>query len=274
MIRWALTNYCFNGSVTYAGNIDGSTSTNPNYLPSNITSPERPFVPARTTNLNTTPTTYWQVDFGGSYPIDVVGVINANTGAFTLGLSNNAATVDGPTVSVNWMQNPYNWRINGNWRPTPGSYRYLRLTLNGTSPTRLLGYGWRSSYQVGGLFAGQMQTTPRDIGWDYKVTTVQPRVDVGPSHEGWRQRLAMGNPLVRLDMHRLVFRGTGAPGQNDQLYQWVANEIYWEQWDRGLVMLRDDFPEATWMMRRLSRPEWTVKQDFPESDWELEEVVR
>jgi len=273
MIRWSLHNYCRDPGVTVTM-VTGSVD--PNFPKEWVVRPEQPFQPSRMTNRNTVT---WRIDLGASQPLDVVGLIHTNavspiTGGSSAvhgGVSNSPTWPAGalPIAFDTSKTNPYNGR-RSTWAGFDlDFYRYIHVVIDSTAAATTPEPYWF----LGGVWAGTRRDAGRDIGWNFKATIVQPRIDVKPDHEGWTQRLIAGEPFTRLEMHRLALRD-GIDADADQLRQWLDEEMAWEQADAALVMLREDYPPMTWVMRRLSQPEWTVAQDFPESDWTLEEILR
>jgi len=276
MIRWAFNNNLWAGTFTV---LQGTVA--PNYSLVSLAYPERPFWPLRTVDKTSF---ILKIDWGAQYAVNTVALFNCNMTYCYVSLSNSPTFAVAPYENLVFNpipRNPYNGRLQG-WQrtasfPNPSNpnspnwtlYRYAYLVLDGNAAANCPD----PYFQIGGMFIGPAAYTPRDIAWNYKPTIVMPRIDVAPAHEGWKQRIIAGAPITRLSMHRLTMRA-GPPAKYDQLRSWLDTETTWEQYDRVLVMLRDDDPGLTWMMRRTSQPEWDVAQDFPESDWELEEVIR
>jgi|SRR5215468_2459438 len=266
-INFGFLNWLNQPGVTflpYAGQID------PKFPQWNLATPERPFLPTRSIDL--TPVR-WAIDLGAVRVFDVVAVININTTGARLEYS---LIPNDPAPSqielFNLARNPYNGRVNvSRWVSPSITARYLGLVAGEYPPP--IDAPW-DRISIGGLFVGQGYPTPRDIAWNYKPVMVQPRIDAVSATGQWRQRLIAGDAFTRIAAHRLAMRNPSTgPAHDDQLAAWLELERVWEIYDCALVTLRKDDPALTWMMRRVSQPEWTVAQDFPEADLEVEEAI-
>ena len=252
--------------VAAADAVSASSSAS-GYPAANVQTPQRPFLPWRSTAT----TEQWvKVDFGDPTSLEVVAPIHANVTTLTVqGHATDVWTSPSYSVALTIGRNPWNRRYQAAQLPVGFNYRYLRLLIGAQTPVDGAAY-----FSLGGLWAGTLDEAPRDIRYEYEIETLEPRVDIQPDHGGWRERLTLGEPLTRLLAHRVALVSEDSPaGLGDELEDWLDYDRQMGVSDYVLTLLERGSARHVWVARRLSTPTWRVARPLATSDIEFEEVL-
>jgi hypothetical protein len=231
------------------------------YPASNIKTPQSPRVVWRAPNTAAVRIT---VDFGSPKLVEMIVLVRPEFPSLTYvleatPLSNNWVS---PPISVSYNQ--WSRVFQNGYLVSPGqTYRYLRVEI----PS--------STYQqLGGLWAGPLVAVPRDIRWEEQMITVEPVRDLQPDHQGWRQRLKMGDPYTVIRARRVAVNAAGAAaGANIELAHWIDLDARMWGVDAFAWYSNRGDPALAWIMRRVSETAWPIHQTVSESDLTLEEVM-
>lgn len=240
-----------------------------NYCSSEAQFPGRPFLPWRSTT--TTADQWWQVNFGSSQTLGLVGLVNLNVNSCVRiqGASSSGFGTISYNESVVPARNPWTGRFQHTHLTTGFGYKFLRISIPGQNPP-----GGEAYYQIGGVWAGARSTTPEHWKWDARFHVVEPVIDVGPRHGGWRQRSQMGERLWRIEARLHAGVTPANPASGDQLDDWL--DLQRQIWDADsfwcFVNLGD--PSQGAVVRSLEGPAWDVGPGLADSPWVLEEVAR
>lgn len=240
-----------------------------NYCSSEAQVPGRPFLPWRSTT--TTADQWWQVDLGSSQTLGLVGLANLNVNSCVRiqGASSSGFGTVSYNEAVTPARNPWTGRFQHTHLTTGFGYRYLRVAIPGQVPP-----GGEAYYELGGVWAGTLSTSPTHWKWDATFTVIEPTLNVAPPHGGWRQRSQVGDRVLRIEarLHAGVTQATPASG--DALDDWL--DLQRQIWDADafwcFVNLGDLSQGA--VVRSLEGPAWRVGAGLAETPWVLEEVVR
>ena len=241
------------------------------YLGANVRKPERPFLPWRTTALGDQGIT---VDFGQGRQIALVVLVNCNfTSARIEGTNNNAEWAGAPfSQTVTIARNPRMWRYQHGVIVTGFAYRYMRIMIPDQTPVDGATY-----YSLGGLWAGTIATMPRPWRWEVEYQTIEPREDAQPRHAGWRQRLALGEPFVRMIVRTHSRVNEAHPAQDDQFEQWsdLERQVHVSDFFVPVNEINGTYDTSqVLVVRRVNQSQWTsAGLGMLESTWELEEVT-
>ena len=241
-----------------------------NYCSTEAQTPQRPFIPWRTST--TTSSADLIVDLGSSQTVGLVALLNANfTCARIQGASSSGGLFAAPPYdeTVQLARNPWTGRYQHTHLTTGFGYRYLRLRIPSQEPTDGVFY-----YELGGIWAGTLSTTPKGWRWDVGAERLEPKIDVAPQHGGWRQRSQMGDPLLRLQATLLAGVLTASPASGDDLDDTL--DLQRQLWDADYFFcyLTTGDVSQGYVMRSADDPLWTVGPGLAETPWTLEEVVR
>lgn len=264
MFLISLVNLIAAGTVT-------ASSSDSSYPAANLKTPQRPFLPARTT---ATGNQWWAVDHGNAVTTEVWGLIHCNFTQVRF-QADAAATFDSgaggnPEYNelVTLARNRWNGRYSVAHVPASAvTKRYHRFYVPSQSTTDGAAY-----YRVGGAWAGLVSRPPRGIPLGYRVRKHEPKALVGPEHGGWEQEVSLGDAISIITCTRQALIGP-VPAVNDQLAAWLELERQWAERQYVLFRLDDNDNAQTWIMRRGQDPEWTVDVPAASADFELREVV-
>lgn len=242
----------------------------PNYPAANAKRPDQPFTPAKTTVLGTQS---WVIDFGSPVSVQLMGLAHVNFAT---------ARWQGNTVN-DWAAPPYDqaltvtrcpwqWRYQHTHLPGAGgvpvfTYRWARLVVSGGALDGAAGY------RLGGIWAGTATETPTPWRWQFEVRTILPKLDQGPDHDGWRQRLVLGDPRVHITAQLASRLTRSSPGVGDALASW--SDLLRQLWagDMAWLYLDKGDPSAGWPVRPSEDITWRVDAGLAEAPWELDEIV-
>ena len=236
---------------------------------SNMQRPQAPFEQWRSTNKTLHEIV---VDFGAATPIGLVVLVDVNFQTPGIDILFEDSIMGGgtPAVVATPEFNAWNRRYSYAWAPSPvGNRRYLRVQINTSTTTDGAAY-----FRVGGIWAGPLAGLFRDIRWDEEMLTVEPSIDLQPSHQSWRQRLRMGDPYTVIRARRIAVTANGAAaGVNAELDHWLLIDHYmWGQDAFAWFSNRGKAAEA-WIMRRISEAAWPIHQTVSEGGLVMEEIT-
>ena len=239
------------------------------YAAVNAQTPQRPFLPWRTTALGAQNLV---IDFGAARTISLVILVNTNFTSATI--QGNATNVWGsPSFSQNITiaRNPQMWRYQHGVMISGFNYRFLRILIPSQTPVDGVAY-----YSLGGLWAGTLATLPRPFRWESTFETFQPRQDV-MAPGGSRKRLSLGEPIARATVRAYSKANENRPMLNDQLADWLNIERQLRASDFFALVpevsgVYDTAQILIW--RRVNQTQWPTSQlGLVESTWELEEMT-
>ena len=192
--------------------------------------PQRPFRPWRT--LTTTTPQDWLLDLGSSQTLDVIALINAGFTSATIQGASSSGLFGAPgyTQAITLTRDPLTWRYQLAHLPVAFGYRWLRVKLDGSTSTVATGPSLGSTYfSLGGVWAGVLTSAPSHLMWGAHMKAILPKLDVGPAHGGWVQRLRMGEPRAQISgtisaniTPATPLLGDDADLWSDILRQWIA----------------------------------------------------
>lgn len=266
-MRCAITNRVAGATITATSDAGGV------YGKDNLKTPQRPFLPARTT---ATGAQSWTIDLGSALAVDVWGLIRVNVVSCSI-QADDAITFDSaaglPQHDSGVLTIPRNLNERFHYAYRPGvtiTRRYHRLTIPNQATTDAAAY-----YLVGGLFAGPWVTTLPLPKSDYELEKIEPHEDL-ELRSGGSQRLELGDPLVHLTLHREASDVPSAPviAGTDELSVWTELDRQLRVAGFGFWLLRDEHPGMAWVMKRLGQPRWMVDTYQSTGVLELIELVR
>lgn len=287
-IRFCMENLLNLDGVVITGSSEASGSP-----AINLRQPERPMLPWRSTSQGAGQLGTILSKLGlfrlGSPPVlaaggnVVIDFLNAETltGLWLIRTNFTQVTIQGNATNV-WTspsfsrsytiaRNPWNYRYQLSVPLSGFSYRYLRILIPAQSPI-----DGTSSYLLGGIYAGVLEQLPQNFKFDVEFTTVHPRQDVVQQYGAWRQRLVMGEPLVRLSTTRMARTTRLAPAYQDDLQLWLDIERRIRNNDFFALMMGSSDTSQGFVVRPIndghqkwSRPNYLRAQ----SNLELEECL-
>jgi hypothetical protein len=232
----------------------------------------------------------WRTTAGGEQAV-VINLLSAKslTGIWLIRTNFSQVIIQGNSVD-NWVappfgqsftvaRNPWNFRyqlavpLTRSEVGVFGAFNYQYLCIRIPPQTPVDG---TSAYLLGGVYAGVLETFPRDVRYEVEFTTVHPRQDVVQQYSAWRQRLVMGEPLVQLSMVRSARTTKLAPGYADDLKSWLSIERRIRDNDFFALMFGASDTSQGFVMRPINQGhgKWTrINQLRSNSTIELEEVV-
>jgi len=177
-----------------------------------------------------------------------------------------APAVDQPYTLI---QSPWNFRYQLGVRLSGATFQYLRIFIPSQTPTDGAAY-----YLLGGVWAGALEGLPQNVRFDVNLATIQPFKDIAPAHQGWRQRLVMGEPLCRIAAMRTSRITEMMPGFQDDLAKWQSIARRIRDNDTFAILLGNADPSQAFVVRPINEAhwQWTRRRiGRAESPWELEE---
>jgi len=255
--------------VAASASIITGSSEAANSPATNISKPARPFLPWRTAAGGDQSVV---INFAAAKQIDAVWLVNVNFAQVRI--QGNASDAWGApafnqlyTVGLS----PWNFRYQLGVRLTGFNYQYMRVFIPSQTPT-----DGTAAYLLGGVWAGPIEGLPQNVRFDVNLATVQPGQDVVPSHQGWRQRLVLGDPLCRIAAMRTVRITEMMPGYQDDLNTWqsIARRIRLN--DTLAILLGAADNSQAFVVRPVNEAywQWTRRRiGRAESPWELEEAI-
>lgn len=241
-----------------------------NHCSSEIKGPERPFL---TWRALTTGDANVIVDFGSSQTLDLVALMNANfascvrvQGASSSGFGAPPYNELLPTLE----RCPWTGRFQHVHLTTGFGYRFLRILVPGQTAA---GGATSTYYELGGVWAGSLSSAPSQFRVDPRFERIEPRRDEAPEHGGWRQRLQLGDPLVRIQATLQADVAAATPAKGDQLDTWL--DLQRQIWDRDVFFLHLNLGDLSqgWPVRSLEDPLWALHGTRSESPWTVEEAI-
>jgi hypothetical protein len=263
-IRLSIQNYAAATGVVFVGSSEAANSP-----ATNLAKPGRPFLPWRTTVATDSNVV---INFGAAKQIDGVLLVRCNFASVRI-QGNTADSWGAPAFNQLYTvaQSQFNWRYQLGVRLTGFNYQYMRIFIPTQTPTDA-----SSAFLLGGVWAGPLEKVPQNFRFDVNLATVQPGQDVAPQSQAWRQRLVLGEPLVRIACMRSSRITEMMPGYQDDLKKWqdIARRI--RDNDIFALLLGDVDSSQAYVLRPINEAhwQWTRRRILrAESPWELEEVV-
>lgn len=245
-----LFRYSFANLLTVAA----ATSEDADYPASNLLHPERPFMPWKSTS-----TAEQTLTLTLSGAVSLVILVGAN---FT------QATLNGNAITIG--RSPFNRRYQYGTAILP-AVASLPLVIPSQTPT-----DGGTKFRLGGIWAGASVVPPMNPRFNVEHTTLTPILDLQPEHQGWRERLFMGDPIVNLRVSRVARTTRLTPALNDHLRRWADIDRQVMEADYfGLFLNAGDSSQA--YVVRVREPEITwqrARLKLSESEYDLEEVIR
>lgn len=258
MARLSTTNLVATATLT-------SSTEHATYTDANLASPQRPFLPWRSTAI----TESWvKADFTTAQQLDLVAIVAANVGTVRVE-ANSTDAWTAPPYSQTVYVSPNPWTGRYQRVVSPGvAYRYLRILIPAQTPVDGAAY-----FSLGGLWAGAALTLPALWRIGLRHTAILPQELVGPAHRGWSQRLRRGEPRVKITGELPARAGAASPGDGDSLEAWlIAQRLLWAA-DYGFLDLGVDDPSQGYVVRPTGDMDWTLDGAYAGGTWDVEEVV-
>lgn len=260
--------------LSFANLLSGATITGSADLAgfgaSNLKTAGSPFsAPAKT---SATGAQNYVIDFLTATTIDFFGIVHCNFTSATW-QGNAANTWGAPSYSqaITIARQGWNWRYQNHTEPsgagTPFSYRYARLSIPNQTPT-----DGASGYRIGGVFAGRFSTA-NYWRWALDIRTRLPRKDTEAEHEGWGDRVVLGDPVVEITAQLVDDVRRASPGLGDGLATW--QELLRQVWAADVFWLYPNKGDtsACWPVRQRNDIAWSLDAGMGTAPWELKEVV-
>lgn len=257
----SIANYVASATIT------GSSATGDNPVTA-ISKPGRPFLPWRTAAGGDQSAV---INFGTAKQVQGIWLIRTNfTSVRIQGNSSDSWGAPPFDQAFTIGLNQWNWRYQLAARLTGFAYQYMRIFIPTQTPTE------GSAYLLGGVWAGAVEHLPENFRFDVNLATIQPGLDVQPTHQGWRQRLILGEPLCRLSCMRTSKVSRLMPGVQDDLVTWqdIARRI--RDNDMFAMVLGSADTTNGYVFRPVNTAywQWTRRRLLrAESPWELEELI-
>lgn len=263
--RLSFTNLVAGGTVT-------PSSEDADYPAEYVKDAGRPFLPWRTGALGEQTLV---VDLLGAPAGQVLIVLNRTNFTSAKVQGNTTNSWGSPAVSQDVViaNNPFNGRYMHSLVFTTFPYQYLRIVVPAQTPVDAAAY-----YLLGGLWCGVATTVPSNVLAEIEIETKQPKRDLRPEHEGWRQRLILGEELVVLTVPRQAKITRLAPGRgNDHLARWAAlDRLIWSAGGRFAFFFNAGDPTQGYIVFNVEdTTAWKVANRLRStSDWKLEESIQ
>lgn len=254
--------------VADAGAIIAASSELADNPATNTAIPGRPFMPWRSAAGGDQSVV---INFGATRSVGGVWLIRTNFTSVNI-QGNPSDSWGAPAFDQAYTitRSPFNWRYQFGVKLSGFSYQFMRIRIPSQTPTE------GSAYLLGGVWAGPVESLPQNFRFDVNLATVQPSQDVSPAHQGWRQRLVLGEPLTRIAAMRSSRITRMMPGKSDDLNDWqdIARRIRAN--DAFALLLGDADQSQAYILRPINEAhwQWTRRRlNRAESPWELEELI-
>jgi len=249
--------------------ITGSTAA-ANSPASNLSKPGRPFMPWRTTTGGDQSAV---INFAAAKVVDAVWLVRTNFTSVRI-QGNTSDSWGAPPFDQAFTigLSPWNFRYQLGSRLTGFNYQYMRVLIPSQTPT-----DGTTAYLLGGVWAGPIEKLPQNVRFDVNLATVQPSLDVAPQHQGWRQRLVLGEPLCRIAAMRTSRITHMMPGYQDDLTLWQSIARRVRENDMLAILLGAADSSQAFVVRPINEAhwQWTRRRLLrAESPWELEEAIQ
>lgn len=258
----------FTNLVAAAGVGITQSSEDATYVADNLQTPERPFLPWRTTVVTASSAV---VDFlVAGRVVRLLLLVNVNYASVTI-QGNASDSWGSPSFSQQYAvtKNPLTGRYQMGTFLTGFAYRYMRILIPAQQPTDGAAY-----FSTGGLWCGLIAGLPRGYRWGERRRVVEPRADVQPTSGAWRQRLIMGEPYMQLEFDITAPTYTSSPGVGDEWADWLALERQIRAADVWVLHPEQGDAAQVGMWRQLNVSTWQETQlGLSGTTWELEEPV-
>ena len=256
----SLLNYVATAAIT-------TTDPNGSATADYIRSPGRPFLPWRTGALGAQNIV---INFGSTKSVKLLLLVRTNfTTANIQGHPSDSWGAPAFDQAITISRNPWNYRYQWGMRVVGFSYQYMRISIPSQSTT-----DGSTGYLLGGVWAGDELRIPRQFRFDYDAETVEPLVDMIPPHQGWRQRLIMGEPMARFTFSRIATIDQFTPGYADQLLAWKDIDRQIRENDICALLLTTQDPAQAFVVRPTGDNKWRRnKYTMAEHQITYEEVL-
>lgn len=226
-----------------------------NYCSSEIQQPQRPFRTWRA--ACTSSTQELLVDLGSSQTVQLVALVNANFSCAKIQGASSSGLFAAPPYneSVTIARSPHTWRWQHAHLTTGFGYRWLRVYIACQTPADGSTY-----FSLGGVWvAGDLTSAPTHLLWGSRFRTILPKIDVGPAHEAWFQRLKVGQPRAQIDGLLSASVTAATPATNDALDSWL--DVIRQAWsaDYTYTYLNLGDPAQGYVVRFTDSPDWLVE---------------
>lgn len=235
----------------------------------NLSKPGRPFMPWRTAaggDQNAV------INFAAAKVVDAVWLVRTNfTSVRIQGNPSDSWGAPAFDQAFTISLSPWNFRYQLGVRLTGFNYQFLRVLIPSQTPT-----DGTAAYLLGGVWAGPIEKLPQNVRFDVNLATVQPSLDVAPQHQGWRQRLVLGEPLCRIAAMRTTRITHMMPGYQDDLALWQSIARRIRENDMLAILLGAADSSQAFVMRPINEAhwQWTRRRLLrAESPFELEELI-
>lgn len=234
----------------------------------NVSKPGRPFMPWRAGAAGDQSVV---INFGSAKLVNAVWLVRTNF--TTVRIQGNPSDSWGaPAFNQEYTVglSPWNFRYQLGVRVTGFNYQFLRVFIPSQTTTD------GTAYMLGGVWAGPIEPLPQNVRFDVNLATVQPSLDVAPQHQGWRQRLVLGEPLCRMAAMRTSRITHMMPGYQDDLNRWQSIARRIRENDSLAIILGSADSSQAFVMRPINEAhwQWTRRRLLrAESPWELEELI-
>ena len=249
------------------------SSADATYTAANLRTPQRPFLPWRTTALGAQNVV---VDFLAARKVTALLLTHVNMTSVTI-QGNATDSWGAPSFSqaLTIRRNPWNGRYQHGVILSGFNFRFMRVLIPSQSVINGVAY-----YSIGGLWLGTINSTPRPHHWRVDYRVIEPRLETQPAHRGWRQRLKMGEPLTSVTLSLAARVNERRPGDNDQLRDWLEIERRQRDADYFVLFPISDEPliipdpSQIIVSRNVAALQWRMQDlGLATAQWELEEVV-
>lgn len=262
--RISYTNLVADGTVT-------ASSESADYPAENVKQAGQPFLPWRTAALGVQTLV---VDLGVTPATQVLLILNRTNFVTATIEANTSDSWGSPALSqpITIAENPVNGRYMHSLVFQNFPYQFVRLVIASQTPVDAAAY-----YLLGGLWVGECITVPSNVLADIEITTKQPRKDLRPPHEGWLERLVLGEELAVLTVPRQAKATRIAPlRDNDKLSRWaLIDRLIWRAGRFAFFFNAGDPTQGYIVFTDVDNITWRMANRLRATgDWRLEESLQ
>jgi hypothetical protein len=245
-------------TATIAGSTTFADATWP---PENVLLWGRPHIRAYSADLSAQRLT---LDLATATALDVIWLCNVN---FT------TCTIQGNATDAAWGAPSYtsgaltigrsgNTRYHHALRPVAFNYRYLSIAIPNQATT-----DGATVFKVGWVWPGLIVSPPRDILMEPDEDKMEAREDTKTQDGRLLERLTLDEPTWHFTAKRMA-------ETEAELAAWKEIDRRWSEapGQAALVLMRDAYPEESYVMRQVSASKWKHAKVWSESDMECVEV--